>query len=133
MLKRLPIVAATACILGVTAFAESISFPRGLNLVSHDHALAVPSKPSSGPHAIPGDLGTAFANRERLRPTVPGSGVRSNTTSFAPPTHSLNSGLILIYYGSGPSISVRRRSLLYSILSSLFVHMPHANSRRKRQ
>ena len=132
MLKRLPIVAAAACIVGVTASAESIAFPRYQNLISHHHTLAVPSKPFPGADSIPGDLGKAFASRDRLLPTVPGSGVRSNGASDATFAHSLNSGLILTYCGSGPSIAVKQRSVLYPILRSLFHHLPHA-SRRKEQ
>jgi hypothetical protein len=132
MLKRLSIVAATACIVSVTASAESIAFPRDQSLVSHAHTLVAPSRLFSGSLAIPGDLGKAFANRERLLPTVAGSDVRSNGASVAIPAHSLNSGLILTYYGSGPNIFVRQPSLLYPILRSLFRRLPHANSHRKR-
>jgi hypothetical protein len=131
MLKRLPIVAATACIVSVTASAESIAFPRDPSPASHAYTLVAPSRSYARSQAIPGDLGKTFVNCERLLPTVPGSDVRGNGASVATPAHSLNGGLILTYYGSGPSIFVRQPSLLYPILRSLFLHMPHANSRRK--
>jgi len=130
MLKRLPIVVATLCFVSITASAESIAFRRDQDFVSHARTLAALSKPFSASHAIPGDLGKAFANRERLLPTVPGSGTRSNEVSAAIPAHPLNSGLSLIDYRGSPAAFVKQRSLLNSILGSLFQHLPHGNSRR---
>ena len=114
MLQRYLIVA--ICLVSLLASAESIVYPHDQNLVVQALTLAsAPPKLFSGSHAIPGNLGAAFTNRERFQPDLPGSGVRGN-----------------YYYRDGPGLSVKQPSLLDSILRSLFQRLPHATSRRKR-
>jgi hypothetical protein len=130
MLGRLATLAILSCLAASVGSAESISLQQNGSLIPETRVLPTTAKSALHRSALPGDLGRGFVRSGPQSPRPAASSAVGG--AIGDPAAPLNHGMKLVYFGAdgGPAMSSRKKSLLDSILDTLFQRKPHGNSRK---